>query len=561
MRRRGAYEAIAVFAIAAVAAVVMTYPLAFRLGRVGRLETGDGQFSIWNVAWIAHALTTRSVRLFDANIFYPHTGTLLYSESNIAAGVLATPAWTLTHNPYLAHNVVLLLTFILSAVGMYYLARLLTGSRAAAAVAAVLFAYCPFVYARTAHMQLLMTATLPFSMLAFHRIVERPTLWRGVVLGLALAATVLACGYYSVFVATLIASASVYYLVARRYWRRPAYYLALVSAALLAVALVWPVITPYLGLTSSARPFRSLADNRMYSANLQAYLAAAGWGNGWMLRFAGSFNEVLFPGFVTLVLAAVGLWVGLRAWFAAPAGPASGVQRSADRDTTGFYAVVAALAFWLSFGPDAGLYRLLYEWVPLFTLMRAPARFGLIVTFALVIFASVGLAALLRHRRRAPYLAVLLSVMALAELSPVPLDFREAVPPAKAYRILATLPPGAVAEFPFFWRPIDFHRHTYYMRYSTFHWMPLVNGYSDYIPTDFQEIAVPVSYFPTLESFTILQRYHTRYAVFHSSFYHHRSLEQLKQRIEQYREYLRPVWTEGDVWLYEIVGWPTREPN
>lgn len=73
-------------------AVVMTWPLAAGLGRLGRTTTMDGLYGVWNVAWVAHALVTAPTTLFDANIFYPHRGTLAYSESNIVAGVVAIPA-------------------------------------------------------------------------------------------------------------------------------------------------------------------------------------------------------------------------------------------------------------------------------------------------------------------------------------------------------------------------------------------------------------------------------------------------------------------------------------
>jgi hypothetical protein len=398
-------------------------------------------------------------------------------------------------------------------------------------------------------------------MLAFHRVVDKPSPWRAITLGLTLVATTLACGYYGVFVAMLVGSASLYYLVTRGYWRRPAYAVALVSAAALVLVLTWPLVRPYLELGSDGVPFRTLDDSRGYSANAGAYLAAAGWGNGWLLRFAGQFSEVLFPGIVTLVFAAVGIWTGARTVFSGPAAPAANGTHATAPDTIVFYAVVAALAFWLSFGPDAGLYALLYGRVPLFTLMRAPARFGLVVTFALVVFAAIGLAAVFRNRPAAPRLAAVLVVAALAELSPVPLYYREATPPAPAYRTLASLPFGAVAEFPFFYRRVDFHRHTYYMLYSSFHWKPLVNGYSDFIPNDFQEMVIPVSSFPTLDSFGILRRYQTRYVVFHPNFYEHRGLKKVSERIWQYREFLRPIETRGDAWLYEIVGWPTHEPS
>jgi hypothetical protein len=40
-------------------AVIHTWPVAFRLDRVGRLNTGDGHWSIWSVTWVARALATK----------------------------------------------------------------------------------------------------------------------------------------------------------------------------------------------------------------------------------------------------------------------------------------------------------------------------------------------------------------------------------------------------------------------------------------------------------------------------------------------------------------------
>src|SRR4029450_5496328 len=55
------------------AAVLMTWPLATDMGRLGRTEnSGDARFSVWNIAWVAHALTTKPLDLYDANIFFPH---------------------------------------------------------------------------------------------------------------------------------------------------------------------------------------------------------------------------------------------------------------------------------------------------------------------------------------------------------------------------------------------------------------------------------------------------------------------------------------------------------
>src|SRR5580692_5309694 len=58
----------------------LTWPLVPRLGTVGRLDSGDGKLSIWNIGWVDHAILTDPRHFLDANIFWPHRGTLAYSE-------------------------------------------------------------------------------------------------------------------------------------------------------------------------------------------------------------------------------------------------------------------------------------------------------------------------------------------------------------------------------------------------------------------------------------------------------------------------------------------------
>ena len=51
-------EALAVTILAVALAAVMTYPVAVRMDDAGRVDSTDGQWAIWNVAWVAHALTS-----------------------------------------------------------------------------------------------------------------------------------------------------------------------------------------------------------------------------------------------------------------------------------------------------------------------------------------------------------------------------------------------------------------------------------------------------------------------------------------------------------------------
>ena len=148
--RRRVVEAVAVTAAAVVLAVILTYPLAFSLDRGGRIDSGDGQFSIWNVAWVAHSLLERPDRLFDANIFHPHKNTLAFSEANLVAGAMAVPAWWLTRNPFVAHHSVSFAGFVLSLLGMWLLVVYLSGNRGAAALLPCNVALLPVRLARTA---------------------------------------------------------------------------------------------------------------------------------------------------------------------------------------------------------------------------------------------------------------------------------------------------------------------------------------------------------------------------------------------------------------------------
>jgi hypothetical protein len=98
------------------------------------------------------------------------------------------------------------------------------------------------------------------------------------------------------------------------------------------------------------------------------------------------------------------------------------------------------------------------------------------------------------------------------------------------------------------------------MLQSTAHWNPLVNGYSDHIPDDFRRHVIDLSTFPSRRAFYILKPRRVRYAVFHLDWYDSRSREKLMDQLELYRDFLRPIIREGDVWLFEIAGWPDPPP-
>ncbi len=540
--------------VGALLVVVLTAPTLTRPTTVGRVDTNDGRYSIWNVAWIDHALLTDPAHLLDANIFWPHRGTLAYSELNLVAGLFGLPWYAATGNPLAALNGAAATALLLCFVCTWALVRRLTGSDAAGLVSAVAFTFCPYVSSVTPHIQLLMVFAFPLVLLAFHRAIERPGIGRGIQLGLALAVAALACGYYGVFVGCALALMTLWFAERRR-----AYWIAVGSALVTTAVAIAPVYLAFnAARAASGATFGGHADELPgWSANLASYLASGAAAHEWWLPALARWQrwvDPLFPGVLTLVLAVAGLVAVWR------------LQQSRDPDgrpvrrVAAAYGVLAIAAIWASFGPAGGLYPVLDAVVPGMHLLRAPSRFGVVAIFALTVLAGFGVAAIERRRR---WLPMLLIVLVAAELSVrteawgwPSWPLRRVPPLSPAYQALATLPRGVLVEYQFPYERSNYHNHATAMFWSTYHWQPLLNGYSDVIPPDFDEIALPVNGFPDPASFAIMHARDVRYVLWHVDYYQGDSRRVLEARLARYAEYLRPIVKTPEIWLYEIVRWP-----
>jgi hypothetical protein len=345
-----------------------------------------------------------------------------------------------------------------------------------------------------------------------------------------------------------------------------------VFAAAIAIGLVLPFLLPSVGLQGATDFRRTLTESSRYSADWKSYLASSAWAHRWLLPYLRTWNDVLFPGLLPLGFATVGTFATLGGRSAPDPGPAvtlgprnggrtTGPARPdavGPRELGGYYVLLTALAFWVSLGPQAGLYTVLFHAIPVFSFLRAPARFGIVVVLGLAVLSAIGVAHATRRRRPAGVpRAELLCLLLVAELCVAPLALPDNSEPVNAaYRYLATQPRAPVVELPFFYRRIDYHRHAYYLLNSTRHWQPLVNGYSDYIPQDFRDHAVAISSFPNPESFALLRARGVRFVVFTLRFYNRDAKSAVLERIASYGQYLRPVTRDRDVLLYEIVEWP-----
>jgi hypothetical protein len=182
----------------------------------------------------------------------------------------------------------------------------------------------------------------------------------------------------------------------------------------------------------------------------------------------------------------------------------------AVRRPEAIFLIVLMCAWWLSLGPLPRVlgrpleiwspYRLLYDWVPGFDGMRAPARFAMIEALALSALGGLALAQL--GGRAGGIAAAVLSAIFLIEthVAPIPLNasslvrgfvtpearvYRPARAPAVYHAVAQTAADAVVLEMPFGGPDYDLRA----VYYSTAHWRRLVNGYSGFFPLHYSRLS------------------------------------------------------------------------
>ena len=527
--------------LAVLLSVALTWPLAAGLGSTGRIDSGDGRHGVWNVAWVAHALTTAPTTLFDANIFFPNKHALAFSEANLVAGVLAIPAWVVTGgNPYAAYNSVVLMAFTFAALSAYLLARTVGSTRFGAAIAALIYGYSPYMFSHLPHIQLLMTFGPALSLAMLHRFVDQPTVRRAVALGVSLTVTGLACAYYGIFIGLIVTIGVLWFAVADGRWRSWQYWALAALAAAITVACIAPVFIPYLEIQDDGF-VRRLEEARPYSTTGRAFLASAVIVHRWMLPLIGEWRDVLFPGFLSIALSLIALVLALR-------------QRARWR-MVGFYLVVAVASYWIAMGPDAGLYTLLYNTLPVFSFLRAPIRIGVLITLVTGVLAALALTWLSARVRAFRPAGLALITIAVIESWVGPLQLAAAPEVPAVYERLARMPRAGVAEFPYYRGSTERFLNTDYMLMSTFHWQPILNGYSDHFPPDYYTSRPVLDQFPSQAAVDLMREKGVRWVVVHYDRYSRARAAEIRLQLGSANLGMRLV-EDGPSWsLYEII-WP-----
>jgi len=498
----------------------MTWPLASKF----TTHVAPGEISIrmvsnlnlWTLAWNYQWIEGRVPDYWDANVFYPHRGTLAYSEPQFGTALLTFPIFLLTRNEVTAYNVALL-GFLWGA-GMAVYATLscllpscgTLGRRwLAAFVPAIAFALNPYVFREIGVLQLLAIPFMPLALLGLHRFTHRGE-WRGGVLAaFGFLTTWYTCAYYGLFLTVFI----VFFVCLsfrRRLLTRDFTLKALVLCALVAVALM-PLFIGMSNAKSAMELTRPRGLVQALSAELKAYVtpsATAFWANLFGLSRAPVGHNIGYVLYALSAFSAVVAWRTGALRFSTDT--RLGVGHSEDLthrppNSVRLWLAMAVLSFLLSLGmalaptsPEGlGLFRILYwispynvlyEFFPGFSSIRSPYRFSIFLALFCALLAGFGVWWLGQLRTRArPFIQGAIVMLLLLDIWPLPVRLAR-VPRGDEIPSIYTALANGSTNTPLLELPLvgpqrgKLEDDSTYMLYSTSHWQPLINGYSGFAP-------------------------------------------------------------------------------
>jgi len=431
-RSGGTRTYLAVLGLFIVLSAVLTYPLVKDLGSVilGAPAPGDNFEYVHKIWWFKHALFDLRVSpLFDRTMFYPFGYNLALSETTVSNTIPALPL-TLLHGEVVAYNLTMLVSFVLSGLGMYLLVLHLTGSRTAGLFSGIVFAFCPYRMAHlgAGHLPLMGTQWLPLLVLYLDRMLERQSTHDAFMAALFYGLGALSSWYYAYMFAL---TGGIFVLLRSWPWRQHLLQWRLLRCvmvfAIVALVFISPLAVPVArSLQGGERP-NSLRYLDQFSASPLDFVYPNVMHPLWGVKLLEYYKQniyenTLYIGWLPLGLAILALrrqhgkvrqafaWLGLifaimamgttlhwsstsPVYIAVPAW----VERVF---TVAMGFLTKRLAFYpissYSLRVEGAIYLpmptlLLYLYLPFFSAMRVWARLGLITVFAVSVLAGYGL--------------------------------------------------------------------------------------------------------------------------------------------------------------------------
>jgi hypothetical protein len=504
-------------------AVVMTWPTLRYPQHTIAQDIWDPTLQAWQMSWSGHIILTNPALLWQSNAFFPESWSFAFSDTLLGYA----PAGMIGHGPVAAivrYNIIFVLAHALAAVGAYALVRQLGAGRIGAAVAAVGYAYAPWLLSQAGHLHVISNGGMPLALAMLARGHGwslrdgfRPERQRAgwALLGWLVAAWQLSLGFgiglpFAYLLAVIVIVSAVTWFV-RRTWfwpeRRP------LGARLLLADFWGTVIFAGIGVllaipyfkVAELHPYakRTVEDLALYSPPPSGFFVAPQesliWGSLHDAARAGlpwAPENTLLPGFVLYALALAGLvfsiWT-IRQRLLLLAG----------------VLVSGILAMGTRFFGGTFTYLPLFKYLPGWDGLRTPGRLMIWTTLLLGVLAAGAVSAFAKRARdisaaeRIPPRPG--PLLRLATLLPLVLVLAEGLNSTPTPIVPAQPAALRTVDGPVLVLPSDQGTDQHVMLWSTSRFQDVVNGGSGFTPQSLAQVREVTQTFPDQNSVDYLR--------------------------------------------------------
>lgn len=500
----------------------------------------DPLFYAWNLSHNADTMLKGMDAALNTNIFYPLTNTIAYSDTLWGQSIITNPIIWITHNPVLTENIAVILSFPLSAIFMYLLAIYLTGNSFASFAAGIFYAFSYPRLSQIGHLPMISSEWIPLYILYLLKFLDIGKRKYFILLCIWYVLSTASSIYFSVFLLPITALVIIVDAVKRirnhtifDYKNRLIATLPVIIPFLVVLGIV---LFPYIRLKVEYPQIkRSIDDVTDLRATLADYISVLPTSIIASKFFPKHINEhVLYPTLTVILLSLIGI--------------AQSVKR--NRYIIVSLLLIVASSFILSLGNEQSFsigsfstgtiklpYYYLYNLFPVFQIVRVPARFSIFIVLSLSVLAALGVDNVMK-KIKSKWAVGLLILPFLIEIWQVQTPFvsvplENSVP--KVYTWIRVQPePMILAEVPislFYHGKLmedqlyipyaalqqsdTYALETYRTYFSAFHKKRMLNGYSGFLPDQYNRMAEALENFPSEYSIAALQDIGITHAVVH----------------------------------------------
>lgn len=472
-------EVLAVTLFFAFLTIIFFFPVVLNLNRVlvnfpNEICSTDYGEAIWNFWWTKKALTDPNAHFYFTNwIFYPARSTsLVFCTISFYNSFLAV-FLSYFLNLVKTYNLLYLSTFVFTGVFTYYLVKYLTRDKAAGLLAGVIFSFCVFHIYRYWHIHYFTYYWIPVYVLALYKLKDEGKLRHTLLMAFSL---VLACSVHWDEMVYLFLFSALFVFYYHKETFTKSFMARLVLGCFFFLVIISPEAYPLVRAAVSGADSYAVEPVFAFREQLLGRLV-----NG---------NIYVWPtyyGYVATFLALVAL-VFFR-------------KKDASRDIM-FWGMVTGFFFLMTLGPrliinnnpTIPLPYGLFQHLPIFSGVRVPERYIVMVQLGIACLASLAVSGIAKKKgfHFAGYVAI---ALVLLEMSPhIQTRWTEIKIPRFYEKMAIDKGDYAIVEFPL----MDYDGIKLF--FQTVHNKKLVNGYVSHVQSVPKEFLAFVGSHPLLDA-------------------------------------------------------------